>query len=105
MFDHMTTVMDFLCEMGEYHQTIVYRGLPSLLLASGRWFHSRSHADRYVSSRQCTKKQRPTAKECYYDAQSYCLYHEEVNYFEGFAMLTGLQLHRKLLFNLLPNPA
>jgi hypothetical protein len=92
MIDHRTMMEEFLQSMDEYQQTIAYRGLPLLLLASGRWFQGRSNADRYISSRQWKNKRRPKAKDCYYNAQSFCLDHEEANYFEGYAMFTGLQI-------------
>jgi hypothetical protein len=82
----------FLRTMDDYQQTIAYRGLPSLLLASGRWFQGRGSSNGYAIARQWQRKHRPTANECYYNAQSFCLDHEDARYFEGYAIFTGLQI-------------
>lgn len=80
----------FLRVMDDYHHTIQHHGLPALLLANGRWFQGRASSTRYDSARQWSKKHRPRAKECYYNAQSFCLDHEEGRYFEGYAVFPSL---------------
>src|SRR5437667_1282214 len=87
-----TEMEEFLRVMDQYHRTINHRGLPALLLAGGHWFQGRASSDGYDSARQWRKKHQPTAKECYYNAQSFCLDHEEVRYFEGYAVFIGLGL-------------
>jgi hypothetical protein len=92
MNDARTEMQDFLREMDQYHRTINARGLPALLLAGGHWFHGRASSDGYDCARQWRNKHRPTAQECYYNAQSFCLDCEEARYFEGYALFTGLGL-------------
>jgi hypothetical protein len=87
-----TEMEDFLRVMDQYHRTINSRGLPALLLAGGHWFQGRASSDGDDCARQWRNKHRPTAQECYYNAQSFCLDHEEARYFEGYALFTGLGL-------------
>jgi hypothetical protein len=87
-----TEMEDFLREMDQYHRTINFRGLPALLLAGGHWFQGRASSDGYDCARQWKNKHPPTAQACYYNAQSFCLDHEEARYFEGYALFTGLGL-------------
>jgi hypothetical protein len=90
MIDSKTKMEAFLRMMNDYHQTIKHRGLPALVLASGRWFQGRASSNDYESAKQWRKKNRATAKECYYNAQSFCLDHEDATYFEGYAVFTDL---------------
>jgi hypothetical protein len=71
--------------MDEYHQTIKHCGLPALVLAGGSWFYGRTSSNGYDSAKRWRQKNRLTAQECYYNAQSFCLAHSEASYFEGYA--------------------
>ncbi len=82
----------FLRTMDEYHRTIKHRGLPALILADGCWFHGRASSNGYESTKRWKKKSRPTAQECYYNAQSFCLDHGDARYFEGYAVFDDLGL-------------
>jgi hypothetical protein len=92
MMDRRKDMEAFLCMMDEYHRTIAYRGLPARLRASGRWFQRRACSSGYDSARQWKRKHRPTAHECYYNAQSFCLDHESARYFEGYVVFAGLHV-------------
>jgi hypothetical protein len=75
----------FLRQLVEYQEGINYYGLPAILLACGSWFYGRVSSDEYDSAKQWRQKHRPAVQECWYNAQSFCLAHEEARYFEGFA--------------------
>jgi hypothetical protein len=92
MCENRAGMEEFLRTMEDYHRTIAYRGLPSLLLESGRWFHGRCNSEGYDSAKRWKSKHQPKEKECYYNAQSFCLDDEEASYFEGYATFAGLQL-------------
>ena len=81
-----TEIAAFLRFMDDYHQTLNHCGLPALLLASGDWFQGRVSSKGYESTRQWKRRHRPKAKECFYNAQSFCLEHDEARYFEGYAL-------------------
>lgn len=76
--------------LDDYHRTIDHRALPARLLAGGRWFQGRADSDEYDAAKRWRTKHRPKAGQCYYNAQAFCLRHEEASYFEGFAVFTGL---------------
>jgi hypothetical protein len=78
----------FLRCMDDYHQSINERGLPALLLAGGQWFEGRASSSGYRSAKDWKRRNRPRTNDCYYNAQSFCLEHEEARYFEGYALFT-----------------
>jgi hypothetical protein len=92
MNENRRTLEAFLRTMEDYHRTIAYRGLPSLLLASGRWFEGRRSSEDYDSAKKWKSKHDPKEQKCYYNAQSFCLDHVEARYFEGYALFTGLNV-------------
>ena len=92
MNDTRAEMEAFLRWMNEYHRTIDYRGLPALLLEGGRWFQGRADVNKYENARQWKKRNRPKTNDCYFNAQSFCLKHDEARYFEGYALfIAGLQ--------------
>jgi hypothetical protein len=50
------------------------------------WFHGRTGSNGYESTRRWRKKHRPQAQDCFYNAQSFCLDHDEAGYFEGYVL-------------------
>ena len=86
MNDAKAKMTDFLRVLDQYHRMINHCGLPAMLLAGGLWFEGRTGSDSYESAKQWKKRNRPKTQECYYNAQFFCLEHEDSRYFEGYAM-------------------
>jgi hypothetical protein len=86
----------FLQFMNDYHKTINHRGLPALVLEGGSWFRGRASSNAYDSARRWKKSNVPKIKDCFYNAQTFCLDHDEARYFEGYALFRprfGPDLH------------
>lgn len=84
--DVMKAMEGYLRTLDRYHQTIRYRGLPSFLLSMGIWFQGRASSNDYAICKQWKKKKQPKIQDCYYNAHSFCIQHDEVaRYFEGYA--------------------
>jgi hypothetical protein len=71
MKENRRTLEAFLRTMEDYHRTIAYRGLPSLLLGSGRWFEGRRSSEDYDSAKKWKSKHNPKEQEYYFNAQSF----------------------------------
>jgi len=103
MNDGRATMEAFLRTMEDYHRTIAYRGLPSVLLETGRWFQGRIESEAYDSAKQWKAKQQPKEQECYFNAQSFCLDYAEARYFEGYALFVGLQVPAEHAWIVMPD--
>lgn len=57
--------------------------LAKVLLKQGVWFEGRADSHDYEATNAWRKARRPKIKECYYNAQMYCMYHDDARYFEG----------------------
>jgi hypothetical protein len=65
----------------------VYDGFASLILAKGEWFHGRANAADYEITRLWAKQQKPRAKDCYYNAQQFCINCGDFRYLEGYVLI------------------
>ncbi len=60
--------------------------LARLLLKRGKWFEGRADSHDHATTDGWRKAVRPKPKECYYNAQLFCMEHREGRYFEGYAL-------------------
>lgn len=79
----MTTFLDGLVR---YQLSIGARGLESLLLAQGFWFEGRAESKDHEPADQWRKRNRPKAKECFFNAQQFCIDEKKARYFKGYAL-------------------
>ena len=59
--------------------------LAKVLLKRGKWFTGRADSHDYEATNTWRKARRPKVKECYYNAQMFCMDRDEGRYFEGYA--------------------
>jgi hypothetical protein len=66
--------------------------MAALVLSKGEWFDGKAEVDDYEITKAWKKERRPTAKQCFYNAQTFCMEHVEHRYFEGYALIAGIPM-------------
>ena len=62
------------------------------LLKEGQWFSGRSAVSECELTLSWSRKMRPRAGECFYNAQKFCLANTTFNYFEGYYFIGGFPM-------------
>jgi len=86
----MTTkaeMKSFLHFMATDDALLGYVGLPALLLKNGTWFKGRTDSDGYAVTKQWKKRNKPKAKDCFYNSQVFCTEQSGTRYFEGYVLV------------------
>jgi len=63
------------------------RPIRHFVLKNGTWFEGRARVNDYPSAIYWRRKHRPQVRECFQNAQQFCLAHPEARYFEGFYLI------------------
>jgi hypothetical protein len=88
--NRMTTkaeMKSFLDFMTTDDALLGYIGMPALLLKHGTWFKGRTDSDGYAVTKKWKKKNKPKAKDCFYNAQVFCTEQSGARYFEGYVLI------------------
>ena len=61
--------------------------LPAVLLKKGTWFQGQASSAEYAVAKKWKKKEKPQAKDCFYNAQVFSSETNGIRYFEGYVLL------------------
>jgi len=86
MSDGRQNIEGYLRGLDAYHRKIGVKGLSPILLAQGFWFEGRARSDDYDVVNAWRMQNRPRAKQCFFNAQQFCLDYREARYFEGYVL-------------------
>jgi hypothetical protein len=86
MIDAQAKMESFIRSMDESDRTTMHIGLPALLCTAGVWFRGRTSSNDFDCTKRWRTRRRPKARDCFYNAQTFCMERDEGRYFEGYVL-------------------